>query len=132
MRTGEDLREVLDDVKAAVDAIDTFPAEAEEPRVAELEITKQVINVAVTGPEDEGELRVLGERVRDELLALDGITRAELSAVRPYEIGVQCWQEGLYVRWGGDTLQFAPPFISQPDDLYRMGETLQRVIASVH
>ncbi len=48
--------------------------------------------------------------------------------VRPYEIGVACWQRGLYVRWGGDTLQFAPPFISTPEDIERMGAILDEVI----
>lgn len=48
--------------------------------------------------------------------------------VRPYEIGVAAWEDDLYVRWGGDTLQFAPPFVAHPDDIERMGATLRRVM----
>ena len=37
--------------------------------------------------------------------------------VRPFELGIKCWELGLYVRWGGDTLQFGPPFIAAADDV---------------
>jgi beta-alanine--pyruvate transaminase len=36
------------------------------------------------------------------------------------EIGMACWQKGLYVRFGGDTLQLAPPFISEKADIDRL------------
>ena len=52
--------------------------------------------------------------------------------VRPYEMGVACWKEGLYVRWGGDTLQFAPPFVCGEDDLAQMGEILRKVLRQSH
>jgi beta-alanine--pyruvate transaminase len=41
-------------------------------------------------------------------------------ARRPYEIGMACWQKGLYVRFGGDALQLAPPFISEKADIDRL------------
>ena len=34
------------------------------------------------------------------------------AARRPYEVAMKCWEKGFYVRYGGDTLQLAPPFIS--------------------
>jgi beta-alanine--pyruvate transaminase len=36
---------------------------------------------------------------------------------RPYEIGTRCFERGAYVRWGGDTLQFGPPFVSEAEQL---------------
>ena len=33
-------------------------------------------------------------------------------AKRPYEIAMKCLEKGFYVRYGGDTIQLAPPFIS--------------------
>jgi beta-alanine--pyruvate transaminase len=33
-------------------------------------------------------------------------------AKRPYEIAAKCLEKGFYVRYGGDTIQLAPPFIS--------------------
>ena len=31
---------------------------------------------------------------------------------RPYEIAMKMWEKGFYVRYGGDTIQLAPPFIT--------------------
>ncbi|MFK7865314.1 MAG: aspartate aminotransferase family protein [Pseudohongiellaceae bacterium] len=36
---------------------------------------------------------------------------------RPFEIGLKCLEKGFYVRWGGDTIQLAPQFISTPDQI---------------
>ena len=49
-------------------------------------------------------------------------------ARRPAEVAERCWKKGFYVRYGGDTIQLAPPFISEPrqiDDLVNaLGEAL--------
>jgi len=34
-------------------------------------------------------------------------------ARRPFEIAMRCWDKGFYVRFGGDTLQLAPPFVAE-------------------
>ena len=62
---GTDARRVLEDVKSAVDAIDTFPDETEQPLIQEVVLRRQVINVAVSGDADETTLKYLGEQVRD-------------------------------------------------------------------
>ncbi|MFA9218154.1 MAG: aspartate aminotransferase family protein [Sphingomonadaceae bacterium] len=41
-------------------------------------------------------------------------------ARRPYEIAMKCWKKGFYVRYGGDTIQLAPPFIAEKDDIDRL------------
>ncbi|MEJ7602104.1 MAG: aspartate aminotransferase family protein [Kofleriaceae bacterium] len=50
-------------------------------------------------------------------------------AKRPYEIAMKCLDNGLYVRYGGDTIQLAPPFISEKAELDRLisvlGDALQ-------
>jgi beta-alanine--pyruvate transaminase len=33
-------------------------------------------------------------------------------AKRPYEVAMAMWKKGFYVRYSGDTIQLAPPFIS--------------------
>ncbi len=38
-------------------------------------------------------------------------------AKRPYAIAMECWKKGFYVRYGGDTLQLAPPFVSTPHEI---------------
>lgn len=86
---GADTRKVLDEVKARVDAISTFPEQTEQPVIQELLFRSQVINVAVSGDADERTLKHLGERVRDEILDLPGISQVELTNVRPYEISIE-------------------------------------------
>ena len=95
VETGYDLREVLDDVKARVDAISTFPLETEEPVVQEMLIRMQVINVSLYGDTDELTLKLLGEQVRDEIVALDGISQADLKSIRPYEIAIEVSEDTL-------------------------------------
>lgn len=41
-------------------------------------------------------------------------------ARRPYEIAMHCWEKGFYVRYGGDTIQLAPPFISEKAEIDRL------------
>jgi len=50
-------------------------------------------------------------------------------AKRPYEIAMAMWEKGFYVRYGADTIQLAPPFISTEAEIDRLvsalGDTLQ-------
>jgi len=41
-------------------------------------------------------------------------------ARRPFEVAMRCWDRGVYVRYGGDTLQFGPPFVIEKSDLDRL------------
>jgi beta-alanine--pyruvate transaminase len=41
-------------------------------------------------------------------------------AKRPYEIAMACWKKGFYVRYGGDTIQLAPPFITEKAEIDRL------------
>ena len=96
---GEDVRGVLDEVKSRVDAIETFPEEIESPVIQEILVRRQVINVAVSGPADERTLKRLGEKARDEISALPGITQVELTNARPYEISIEV-SENVLRRYG--------------------------------
>ncbi|MEM9594969.1 MAG: efflux RND transporter permease subunit [Acidobacteriota bacterium] len=90
-----DNRRVLDDVKAAVDRIDTFPEETEQPIISEVLTRRQVISVVLSGDAPQKTLAALGERVRDDLTALDEITQAELKGVPPYEISIEVSESDL-------------------------------------
>jgi beta-alanine--pyruvate transaminase len=52
-------------------------------------------------------------------------------ARRPYEIAMKCWDKGLYVRYGSDTIQMAPPFISERHEIDRMVNIVGEAIASL-
>jgi multidrug efflux pump subunit AcrB len=90
-----DMRKVLDDVKSRIDAIDTFPDETEKPVIQEITNRRQVITVSLSGDADEKTLKFLGERIRDEITALDEITMVELASVRPYEISIEVSEDAL-------------------------------------
>ncbi len=96
VRTDHGTRKLLDDVKTRVDAITTFPKDAEEPTIEELSLETRVITVALAseaaGP---ATLRKLAENVREDLLTLPGITRVMMGGVRPYEIGIHVSEESL-------------------------------------
>jgi len=92
---GTDIRQLLDDVKARVDAIDTFPEETEKPVIQELLNRRQVLSLAVSGDTDEKTLKVLSERMREEILLLPGITQAEVTSIRPYEVSIEVSEQAL-------------------------------------
>jgi len=94
-----DPRDMLDDVKNRVDAISTFPDNSERPTYGVVQFRREVISVVVAGELAEDALRLLGERVRDDLLALPQITQAELQAVRNHEIGIEI-PEHMLDRYG--------------------------------
>ncbi|HAL42561.1 MAG TPA: aspartate aminotransferase family protein [Gammaproteobacteria bacterium] len=52
--------------------------------------------------------------------------------IRPFEIGVRCWELGLYVRWGGDTVQFGPAFTSEEQDIKSIASIVGEALAQVH
>lgn len=90
-----DAREMLADIKSRVDAINTFPADAEKPVVSLAQRKRSVISVTVAGNYSEKETREFAEQVRDDLLRIPGITQLELSGVRNYEIALEISQDKL-------------------------------------
>ena len=90
-KPGTDLRSLMDDVKARVDTITTFPNETERPRVfiPESSAVFEVLSVAVTGNLSPHDLRKVARRVQEDLLELPGISRAAVEGGRRIEIGVE-------------------------------------------
>jgi multidrug efflux pump subunit AcrB len=92
---GVDKNKVANDIKSKVDAIDTFPAETENPITAEITIKSTVLQVAVSGDTDERTLKLVGQKLRDDIAALPGVSQAELLFARPYEISVEVSEQTL-------------------------------------
>jgi multidrug efflux pump subunit AcrB len=90
-----DTAKALDDVKNRVDAIDTFPEETEKPTINLVTPIRSVMDIAITGPKSERTLKVLGQRVRDEIAALPKVTQVTLTNTRPYEISIEVSEESL-------------------------------------
>ena len=52
-------------------------------------------------------------------------------AKRPYEIAMHCWDNGCYVRYGGDTIALAPPFISTRTEIDRLIAAVDDALAAL-
>ena len=89
------VKEVLDDVKAEIDTIITFPKETEKPIISELKTRFKVISIVVYGDVSEQTLRTLADQIRDDLTAKENITHTTVSGVRPYEISIEVSEENL-------------------------------------
>ncbi len=89
------VKEVLDDIKAEIDTIITFPLETEKPIITELKTRHKVISIVVNGDVTEKTLRKVAEQIRDDLTAMDNISQVAISGVRPYEISIEVSEENL-------------------------------------
>lgn len=93
------VRNVMDDIKTRVDAIQNLAEEAEKPTLSELLIKAQVMSIAVSADTDEATLRELAEQVRTGLITFKGgespVTQAVLAGVREYEISIEVSEETL-------------------------------------
>jgi len=95
LQRGADGNQVLDEIKSAVDRIVTFPVETEKPVVSLMQTRNQVIDVVVYGDTSEKTLKVLAEKIRDDLLTLSTISYATIGGTRPYEISIEVSERNL-------------------------------------
>lgn len=90
-----DVKEVLDDIKAGVDRIITFPRETEKPVISELKMIHKVLSIVLYGDVSEKLLKKLADEIRDDLTAKENISQIQISGVRPYEISIEVSEETL-------------------------------------
>lgn len=86
---GFSTQKVLNDVKARIDALDTLPEEAEEPRIQEAAWSEEVIELVVSANTDEGSLRDLTLRIRDDVARLPGIDEVIVEGLRQPEMAIE-------------------------------------------
>ena len=86
---GYDVPDVMNEIKNRVDSISTFPDNTEKPIVSRTRLQHQVTLVSVYGDVDERTLKEYAKQIRNEIVTLPGITRAELLGSRPYEISIE-------------------------------------------
>ena len=82
-----DVRDVMNDIKTRIDAIQNLAEKAEKPTLTELLIKAQVMSIAVSADTDEATLRELAEKVRTGLITFKGgeapVTQAVLATRSP-------------------------------------------------
>jgi multidrug efflux pump subunit AcrB len=84
-----DVLDILDQVKNRVDAISTFPDNTEKPVYTRAQFEMQVIMVTVSGEVDERTMKEFTKQIRNEIVAIPGVTRAGVIGDRPYEISIE-------------------------------------------
>jgi len=90
---GYDRREILNEIKLRVDALNTLPLAAEKPVVSLNQRNGGVIFVGVLGEKDSNidlkALRSAADKIREDLLTKPAITKVEFDSVANYEISIE-------------------------------------------
>ena len=94
IENGYDIDEVKDEVKAQVDAITSFPDDAEKATIKSFDGQPEVITIAVHGNVDEVSLLNIAEKIRDEVSELPNITQTRLGK-KPREISIEVSEKTL-------------------------------------
>ncbi|MGB1258921.1 MAG: efflux RND transporter permease subunit [Akkermansiaceae bacterium] len=94
-KEGYPVTKLLDDVKIQVDAIPSFPEQAEKPVVTEKQRESIVLWVELYGDASEAALKETARKVRDQLLAQPAISKIETFGGRDYEISIEPSEEKL-------------------------------------
>ncbi len=89
MTEGSDMPRFLDDVNAAIDAINDFPEQVEAPVIEESGRTDSVISIAITGPEDPVQLKAYAEDVKLRLLAKADIANVNIDGFSDHQIRIE-------------------------------------------
>ncbi|MEM1233890.1 MAG: efflux RND transporter permease subunit [Pseudomonadota bacterium] len=92
---GEDIEAKLEEVKTEVEGITTFPEDADEPVVIRADNSTRVLEIALHGDATERVLKEEARRLKNELIALEGISFAEVSNTRDYEVSIEIDRDTL-------------------------------------
>lgn len=95
LESGTDKQKAYDEIKSEIDRIITFPENTEKPVVTLVEPKQSVMDIIVYGETDERTVKVLADRIRDDLTNNQGITYAEVAGTRPYEISIEVSEGAL-------------------------------------
>ena len=110
---------------AGVAALDLLVSERAVERVAELAPYFENVVHGLKGHKHVTDIRNFGLAAG---LTIEAAPGEPLK--RPFEIAMKCLEQGLYVRYGGDTIQIAPPFISEKAELDRAISVLADALAA--
>ena len=92
---GQDVNEMLDKIKAQIDAIDSFPENVERPICRQFAGSNPVVTVAIDGDMGESELSDLTAEIKDEIDGLPEITYTQFVARKDKEISLEISENTL-------------------------------------
>ncbi|MFT7286538.1 MAG: multidrug efflux pump subunit AcrB [Halieaceae bacterium] len=95
MEPGSDMSKAVNLAKVRVDGIASFPVDAEEPIVEEVESVTDAIRVSLFGDMEGRMLKELSEQVREEILGLGNISEISILGQQDYEISIELSDEKM-------------------------------------
>ena len=95
MEEGAEFIVFKDDIATEVDAIDDFPAGAEDAVIKQLGTTDPVITVVVTGDMTITDLKAHCEQLKDQLLQLPDVSQIDLTGFSDHQLRVELSAEAL-------------------------------------
>jgi multidrug efflux pump subunit AcrB len=93
--SGYDVDKLTNDVKNAVDRINSFPVGIEKPVVAEQKFQDAVMTIVMAGKTDRYQLKYIADRFRDDLILTEEISQAEIGGLPNLEISIEVSEEKL-------------------------------------
>ncbi len=88
LKRNAEVNKVLDDIKAEIDRIVSFPVEVERPEVQEMTNRQSTYRIAFYGDVSERALKEVAYRAEEGLSQLGAISYVETSGIRNYEISI--------------------------------------------
>lgn len=92
---GFDVEEAIQDIKNAVNRINSFPENMEPPVISKQPDIEFAISFSISGNADIKTLKKIGKQAKDELMDIDGISQIELSGFPPEEIAIYISEKKL-------------------------------------
>jgi multidrug efflux pump subunit AcrB len=93
---GVDINDFVNDVKNAVDTVNSFPRDMENPKVQRTIFRQEMMRVAVHGPNmTEQQLTRLAEDLRDEVAKLPYVSVVDLFGVRAEEVSIELSERAM-------------------------------------
>jgi HAE1 family hydrophobic/amphiphilic exporter-1 len=100
--TVDDVQKIVAEIRSAVDRIPSFPELIEDPKVEQITLRQPAIRVGVIDTsgkpvtiESETALRLMAEKVRDDLLGLSSVSSANLVGAKDYQIDIEMSEDTL-------------------------------------
>ncbi len=95
VREDYDTDKILNRIRTRLDAVSTFPLDAERPVIEKMHIGEQVLLLSLSGNMSERRIKEWSERIKDGIQQLPGVTRVGILGTRDYEIGIEISEERL-------------------------------------
>ncbi|KIG18653.1 RND multidrug efflux transporter [Enhygromyxa salina] len=112
---GVEIETALTDIKSAVETINDFPTDMDDPTVTAQSRSRSVVTIAVTGPMSGQDLKLYLERLKRRLLTSDAVSQVSIAGFSTHRLEIALDQAALY-RYNLDTSAVAAAVSAQSLD----------------